>query len=479
MALLSVLIKQLLQPYMDASEIYNHPLSISLLLLLLLLTLVQLLKITRHSRNHLKLPTSPPKLPILGNLHQLLGTIPHRSLKALSERYGPLMFVYFGNSPTLVVSSAELASEMIKTHDIVISNRPKTTPANILLYECRDVGFANYGEYWRKVRKICVLQLLNVRRVQSFQHIRDDEVSSLVNKIRNLCLNGGSINLTEMLLAVTNNIVSRCALGRRVEEENGKSNFGEVSRTLVEQLTAFCIGDVFPSLGWIDALSGLNGRLNATARALEDMLDQDMFVGGTDTTATALEWAMAELVKNPTSMKRAQEEIRSVMKGKSKIHMKDIEKMDYLKCVVKETLRLHPSLPLLVPRETATNLKWRGYDIPAKTRVFVNAWAIQRDPQVWDNPEDFLPDRFVNNTVDLNGQNFQFIPFGAGRRGCPGISFALAAIEYVIANLLYWFDWKLPRGEVLENLDMIEVSGLAVHKKLALHLVPTLYSPYP
>ncbi|KAH9722815.1 hypothetical protein KPL70_006852 [Citrus sinensis] len=134
--------------------------------------------------------------------------------------------------------------------------------------------------------------------------------------------------------------------------------------------------------------------------------------------------------------------------------------MDYLKCVVKETLRLHPSLPLLVPRETATNLKWRGYDIPAKTRVFVNAWAIQRDPQVWDNPEDFLPDRFVNNTVDLNGQNFQFIPFGAGRRGCPGISFALAAIEYVIANLLYWFDWKLPRGEVLENLDMIEVSGL-------------------
>lgn len=325
---------------------------------------------------------------------------------------------------------------------------------------------------------------------------------------------------------------------------------------------------MFPSLGWIDALSGLNGRLNATARALDDMLDQvieehmnnvsseiddddddqsdkkdfvdillqlrkdgmlgagltrdnlkaillvypsllvlfsrsfnifytpldsrthdysffhvsnsqDMFVGGTDTTSTALEWAMAELVKNPTSMKRAQEEIRSVVKGKSKIHMKDIEKMDYLKCVVKETLRLHPSLPPLVPRETATNLKWRGYDIPAKTRVFVNAWAIQRDPQVWDNPEDFLPDRFLNNTVDLNGQNFQFIPFGAGRRGCPGISFALAAIEYVIANLLYWFDWKLPRGEVLEDLDMIEVSGLAVHKKLALHLVPTLYSPYP
>ncbi|KAL9438218.1 hypothetical protein AB3S75_023981 [Citrus x aurantiifolia] len=425
---------------------------------------------------------------------------------------------------------------MFKTHDIVTSNRPKTTPANILLYECRDIGFANYGEYWRKVRKICVLELLSVRRVQSFQHIRDDEVSSLINKISHSCFNKGRpLNLTEMLLTVSNNIVSRCILGRKADEEEkniGKSNkFGELSRRLEEQLAAFCIGDVFPSFGWLDVLSGLIGRLNTTARALDALLDEvieehtnkaasesndddnqldkkdfvdillqlrkdgmlvaelsqdnlkaiilDMFVAGADSTTTTLEWAMAELVKNPTSMKRARGEVRSVAKGKLNINMKEIEKMEYLKCVVKETLRLHPPAPLLLPREKAESLKWRGYDIPAKTTVIVNAWAIQRDPQSWDKSEDFFPDRFLNNPVDCIGQDFQFIPFGAGRRGCPGMSFALATVEYVIANLLYWFDWNLPLGEVEENLDMSEVNGLAVHKKLPLHLVPTPYSPYP
>ncbi|KAH9722813.1 cytochrome P450 71A12 [Citrus sinensis] len=534
MALVSVLMKQLLQPFMGISEIYNPPLSIFLLLLILLLTLVQLLKITRRSSNHLNLPPSPPKLPILGNLHQLLGTLPHRSLKALSERYGPLMFVYFGNSPTFVVSSAELAGEMFKTHDIVISNRPKTTPANILVYECQDITFSNYGEYWRQARKICILQLLSVRRVQSFQYVRDDEVSSLVTKIRLSCLNkGGPLNLTEMLLTASSNIVSLCVLGKKADEEEeniGDSNkLGELSRRLEEQLAAFCMGDMFPSLAWLDVLSGFIGRLNATARAFDALLDQvieehtnkvskgsghdddqsdkkdfvdillqlrkdgmlgaelsqdnlkaiilDMFVAGTETTATTLEWAMAELVKNPTSMNRVREEVRSVAKGKLNIDMKEIEKMDYLKCVVKETLRLHPPVPLLVPREMAESIKWRGYDIPAKTRVIVNAWAIQTDPQVWDRPEDFLPDRFFANPVDCKGRDFQFIPFGAGRRGCPGISFALAAVEYVMANLLYWFDWNLPLGEVEENLDMSEVNGLVVHKKLPLHLVPTLYSP--
>ncbi|KAL9438219.1 hypothetical protein AB3S75_023982 [Citrus x aurantiifolia] len=165
MALLSLLMKQLLQPFMDTSEIYNLPLFISFLLLILSLTLLRLLETTRRSSDHLNLPPSPPKLPILGNLHQLLGILPHISLKALSERYGPLTFVSFGNSRTLVVSSAELASEMIKTHDTVFSNRAKTTAANILLYECRDIAFSNYGEYWRQVREICVLQLLTVRRV--------------------------------------------------------------------------------------------------------------------------------------------------------------------------------------------------------------------------------------------------------------------------------------------------------------------------
>jgi cytochrome P450 len=197
-----------------------------------------------------------------------------------------------------------------------------------------------------------------------------------------------------------------------------------------------------------------------------------MFVGGTDTTSAALEWLMAELIKNPSIMKRAQEEVRIVVGKKSKIDVNDINKMDYLKCVVKETLRLHPPLPLLVPRETITSVRLEGYDIPPKTRVYTNTWAIQRDPKVWERPEEFLPERFEGNPVDFKGQDFEFIPFGGGRRGCPGMIFGVALVEFVVANLLCWFDWKLEG----EDLDMTEISALTASKKIPLHLVPVLHS---
>ncbi|KAI9156089.1 hypothetical protein LWI28_000312 [Acer negundo] len=468
----------------------------------------------------LNLPPSPPKLPIIGNLLQL-GTLPHRSLRALSDKYGPLMLLRLGYSSTLIVSSAEVAKEMVNTRDIYFSNRPKTTAANILLYGCRDVAFASYGDYWRHARKICVLELLSVKRVQSFQYVREEEVENLINKIRVSCFDGGIVDLTVMLQAVTNNVVSRCVLGRKAEEENGPGKFGELSRRAMVLITAFCFGDFFPCLRWLDIVTGHIGRINTTFKAFDAFLDQvieehkisksekkdfvhillqlqkdgrleidltqndmkailqDMFVGGTDTTSTTLEWAMAELVNHPNIMKNAQEEVRrNVVKNKFNIDMNDIDEMPYLKSVIKETLRLHPPAPLLAPRETSTTIKLGGYDIPAKTKVLINAWAIQRDPKFWGRPDEFIPERYVNNQVDYKGLHFHLIPFGAGRRGCPGIPFGVAAVEYTLANILYWFDWKLPGGAIdHEKLDMNEVYGLTVPKKFPLSLVPTLYSP--
>ena len=202
-----------------------------------------------------------------------------------------------------------------------------------------------------------------------------------------------------------------------------------------------------------------------------------MFVAGTGTTAATLEWAMAELIKNPSMMKKAQEEVRRVVGRKSKLDEADITHLQYLKCIIKETLRLHAPIPLLVPRETSTNVKLGGYDIPSKVTVYVNAWAIQRDPKLWDQPEEFLPERFNKNPVDFKGHDFHFIPFGSGRRGCPGIAFGSAAAEYVIANLLYHFNWKLPGDEVMKDLDMSEEYGMTVHRRFPLLLVPALYSP--
>ena len=208
-----------------------------------------------------------------------------------------------------------------------------------------------------------------------------------------------------------------------------------------------------------------------------------MFVGASDTTSTGLEWLMAELVRNPRVMKKAQEEVRRVVGNKSEIDMNDINQMEYLNCIIKENLRLHPPLPLLVPRRTLSSVKLGGYDIPEKARVFVNVWAIQRDPSEWDRPEEFVPERFENNTIDfkLGAQDYQFTPFGVGRRGCPGVQFGIASTEYVIAHLLYWFDWQLSTDhggtKLAEELDMSEVYGLTVHKKIPLHLIPIPYSP--
>ncbi|XP_028062927.1 cytochrome P450 71A1-like [Camellia sinensis] len=205
-----------------------------------------------------------------------------------------------------------------------------------------------------------------------------------------------------------------------------------------------------------------------------------MFIGGTDTTSTAIEWAMTELIKNPTKLKKAQEEVRRVEGEKSKVNEDDIDQMVYLNWVVKEALSLRAPIPYLFRQESIGNesTKLGGYDIPPGARVFINAWAIHRDPKIWDNPEDFVPERFANNLIDFTGQDFNFNPFGAGRRGCPGFSFGVLIVEYVLANLLYWFDWKYPSGPGREeDFDMSEVTSLVVDKKIPLQLVPVLHSP--
>ncbi|KAI9174074.1 hypothetical protein LWI28_011495 [Acer negundo] len=239
MALQSVLKQfrsQLVTTVHDQLLEYNT-LFLFLLLILPLVILIVLKQYLLKSDHHkLNLPPSPPKLPIIGNLHQL-GTLPHRSLRALSHK-------------------------------------PKTTAANIFLYGCRDIGFAPYGEYWRHARKICVLELLSMKRVQSFTYVRQEEVEILLNKIRLSCFDGGIIDLTVMLQAVANNVVSRCVLGRKAEEENGPGKFGVLSRRVMVLLTAFCFGDVFPSLAWLDVVTGHIGRINTTFKAIDALLDQ-------------------------------------------------------------------------------------------------------------------------------------------------------------------------------------------------------------
>lgn len=259
------LLQQITQSPYGGTIIHFNPISFPLIFLFLFLFFLLSLKLLSTKNPKTTLPPSPPRLPIIGNLHQL-GSLPHRSLASLSEKYGPLMLLKLGQTPTLIVSSTKLAKEVMKSHDTIFSNRAQNTAAKSLLYGCHDVAFASYGEYWRQARKLCVLELLSAKRVESFQHIRDEEVEKLVKRIGedySSCV----INLNQLLISTSNNIVGRCVLGEKFKD--GNDGFGEVTRKAMVLLSAFCVGDAFPWLGWIDVLRGFHGQLNATFGSLD------------------------------------------------------------------------------------------------------------------------------------------------------------------------------------------------------------------
>ncbi|KAJ7946102.1 Cytochrome P450 [Quillaja saponaria] len=330
------------------------------------------------------------------------------------------------------------------------------------------------------------------------------------------------------MMSLTATITCRVAFGKRFEgNEFDEGKFQEVVNEAMAMLGSFSASNFFPYVGWIvDKLTGHHDRLERSFHDLDgfyqQVIDQhldtketkheeeqniidmllklernqteidavqftqnhikailtcfkNIFLGGVETSAITVVWAMAELIRNPRAMKKSQEEIRNCVGNKGEVDEGDIEQLKYLKMVVKETLRLHPPAPLLVPREAMSHFKINGYDTYPKTQVHVNAWAIQRDPDIWTSPEEFVPERFEDESIDFNGQNYELLPFGSGRRGCPGVYMGLSTVELALANLLYCFDWKLPNGLKEEDVNMEEEAGITVYKKLPLNLVPVKY----
>ncbi|KAL8547584.1 hypothetical protein ACS0TY_007057 [Phlomoides rotata] len=468
----------------------------------------------KHSGNK-NSPPSPQKLPIIGNLLQL-GILPHRNLQTMARKHGPLMLLHFGSVPCLIVSSADAAREIMKTHDLTFANRPVYKSYEKIFYGCKDISTAPYGEYWRQLRSIFVLQLLSNKRVQSYLSIREEETQLLMKKIEES--SSGAVNLSKMFAELSCDGICRAAFGRKNSESEQAKKFLKVVSEIMEILGGISIGDFVPWLSWISRVNGVDKRVERVVKEVDDILEGviqehvetknqlggdagrneqpfvdilldihndsaagasidrdsikavilDVFIGGTDTISTALEWAMSELLRHPTVLEKLQSEVREIVKNKQDITNDDLEKMHYLKAVVKETLRQHPPLPLLVPRTAGEDVKIKGYDISAKTVVMINAWAIGRDPASWDEPEMFKPERFLKSPIDFKGLDFEFIPFGAGRRGCPGISFAVVTMEFVMANVVQKFNWKLPGGVEEKDLDMSESPGLTVHRSVPL-----------
>ncbi|XP_021747105.1 cytochrome P450 71D10-like [Chenopodium quinoa] len=491
------------------------------LFILSLLVVFNLLK--KHTPKNL--PPGPTKLPLIGNLHQLAwgNTLPHRRLAELATVYGPIMHLRLGEVPTVVVSSADMAKEVMKTHDAVFCNRPTLMAGKELFYDSSDIGLAPYGEYWRQVRKISVLELFTMKRVESFRVIREEEVAEFVELLRSEA--GSVVNLSQKFFALTFDITSRIAFNKKGKEQE---KFKALSAAFTKIASGFSIADVYPSLDFLHTISGMkkkfkdlvqesnrlldpvieehkSNKKNNQGKQEEDLIDVllnfhkdnvktshdfclstdnikaialELFGAGSETSSTVMEWTMSELLKNPKAMEKAQAEVRRVYQGEVVVNETKLHKLTYLKQVIKETLRLHPPLPLLVPRESVERCQIQSYDIPIKTRVIINAWAIGRDPKSWLEHERFNPERFEDCCTDYKVSDFELLPFGAGRRKCPGVALGIANVELPLAMLLYHFDWKLPLGDGNpENLDMDDSFGITMRRKNDLHVIP-IHWPY-
>ncbi|KAL0297340.1 UNVERIFIED_CONTAM: Premnaspirodiene oxygenase [Sesamum radiatum] len=508
----------------------GFPLNLTTLALLVPIIFLLIKKWKKSKPLSVKLPPGPKKLPIIGDLH-LVSALAFRSFRDLAKQYGPIMHLKLGEVPTIVISSPEIAKEVLREHDPHFADRPEAIAIKIMWYNYINIAFSPYGGYWRQMRKICIMELLSAKNVRSFSSIRNDEVSRMIKSIG--LSSGELVNLTDKIFSLTSSITCRAAFGKVCKDSDALI---KLLKEGIQMAGGFEIADLFPSSKIISALSWSKLRLVMMRRKLDVILDDiinehkenlakmarengdgegkesarrgngefgnedlvdvflrikesgelefpigndnikaviyDMFSAGTDTSSTAIDWTMAELMRNPRVMAKAQAEVREVFKGSKIIEEADVQKLKYLKLVIREALRLHPPVPIL-PRASREEREISGYTIPAKVRVLVNNWAMQRDPKYWSNPESFEPERFENESLDFLGGDFQYLPFGSGRRMCPGMTFAMASVELPLAQLLYSFNWKLPNGVRAEDLDMIESPGITATRKEDLFVVAT------
>ncbi|GLJ44442.1 hypothetical protein SUGI_0932270 [Cryptomeria japonica] len=474
--------------------------------------------LTTLRRQRLKLPPGPAGWPILGNLMQL-SSLPHRDMAALCNKYGPLVYLRLGSIDAITTDDPEIIKEILVKQDDAFASRPATVAAAHLAYGSRDVAFAPLGPHWKQMRRICMEHLLTTRRLESFVDHRREEAACMVRYVMDSYAKNGDhvFNLRQVLGAFSMNNVTRMLLGKRYfgGDAAEAADFMDITHELFWLLGILYLGDYVPFWRWIDpqayekrmrrlerrmdafhsrilhqhraaaaaadtspdfihvllSLPGLDGNPHLDDVEIKALV-QDMIAAATDTSSVTNEWAMAEVIKQPRIQRKIQEELDRVVGRERMVEESDLGELQYLRCVVRETFRMHPAGPFLIPHQSVMDTTLGGFHIPANTRVFINTYGLGRNTKIWERVEEFLPERHMTSSrVEIShGTDFKILPFSAGKRKCPGAPLGVCFVLLALARLFHAFHWSAPPGD---DIDTTEVYGITMPKVCPLLAIPT------
>ncbi|KHN30609.1 Trans-cinnamate 4-monooxygenase [Glycine soja] len=413
-----------------------------------------------------------------------------------------------GQRNLVVVSSPELAKEVLHTQGVEFGSRTRNVVFDIFTGKGQDMVFTVYGEHWRKMRRIMTVPFFTNKVVQQYRHGWESEAAAVVEDVKNNpdAAVSGTVIRRRLQLMMYNNMY-RIMFDRRFESEEDpifqrlRALNGERSR--LAQSFEYNYGDFIPILRpflkgylkickevketrlklfkdyFVDERKKLgsikSSNNNELKCAIDHILDaqrkgeinednvlyivENINVAAIETTLWSIEWGIAELVNHPEIQQKVRDEIDRVLEAGHQVTEPDIQKLPYLQAVVKETLRLRMAIPLLVPHMNLHDAKLGGYDIPAESKILVNAWWLANNPAHWKKPEEFRPERFLEEElhVEANGNDFRYLPFGVGRRSCPGIILALPILAITLGRLVQNFELLPPPGQ--SQIDTSEKGG--------------------
>ncbi|CAB4282032.1 unnamed protein product [Prunus armeniaca] len=467
-------------------------------LLGLFIAVIVAITISKLRGKRFKLPPGPIPVPVFGNWLQVGDDLNHRNLTDLAKKFGDIFLLRMGQRNLVVVSSPDLAKEVLHTQGVEFGSRTRNVVFDIFTGEGQDMVFTVYGEHWRKMRRIMTVPFFTNKVVQQYRHGWESEAAAVVEDVKKYpgSATNGMVLRRRLQLMMYNNMY-RIMFDRRFESEEDplfmklKGLNGERSR--LAQSFDYNYGDFIPILrpflrGYLKIckevkekrirlkLSSTKTTTNEGLKcAIDHILDaqqkgeinednvlyivENINVAAIETTLWSIEWGIAELVNHPEIQKKLRDELDSVLGPGVQITEPEIQKLPYLQAVIKETLRLRMAIPLLVPHMNLNDAKLGSYDIPAESKILVNAWWLANNPALWKKPEEFRPERFLEEEakVEANGNDFRYLPFGVGRRSCPGIILALPILGITLGRLVQNFELLPPPGQ--SKLDTTEKGG--------------------